>query len=114
MLFQKKKKNAGVDDELLRRLETLSFRYVTERDPETLREKRLGDGGAANVIDGEFVIVCGGRNVLRCPLDRVTAAELMNRSGLTAKGFDLDEGREKSVIAYYSDGSVGVDRAKRR
>lgn len=114
MLFQRKKKSAGIDEELLRRLETLSFRYVTERDPETLREKKLGDGGAVNVIGGEFVIVCGGKNVLRCPLGRVTAAELMNRSGLTAKGYDLDEGREKSVIAYYSDGAVRAAYAKQR
>lgn len=113
MLFQKKKKG-GVPEELLRRLAEVSFKYVTERDPETLREKRLGEEGAVNVMNGEFVIVCGGRNVLRCALGEVTAAELMNRSGLTVKGFDLDERREKSVIAYYSDGTVRAAYAKQR
>lgn len=65
-------------------------------------------------MNGEFVIVCGGRNVMRCRLDKVAAAELMNLSGMTVKGFDLDENREKSVIAYYSDGYVSAARAKQR
>lgn len=102
------RKKEKIDAQLLRRLENVPLLYVTERDPETFREKRLGKNGAVNLINGEFVIVCGGRNVFRGALGRVTAAELMNRAGVTVKGYDLDEKREKSVIAYYSDGTVGL------
>ncbi len=112
MLFQKKKKEK-IDPELLRRLEKIPLKYVTERDPETFREKKLGENGAVNFMDGAFVIVCGVKNVFRAALGEVTAAELMNRAGLTAKGYDLDEKREKSVIAYYSDGTVGVMNGKK-
>lgn len=112
MLFQKKKKER-IDPELLRRLENIPLKYVTERDPDTFREIRLGENGAVNLIDGEFVIVCGGKNVFRAALGEVTAAELMNRAGLTVKGYDLDGKREKSVIAYYSDGTVGVQNSKK-
>ncbi len=109
-----KKKPGGMPEEMLKKLDKCPVKYVTERDPETLREKKLGENGAVNIINGEFVIVCGGKNVIRCALGEVRAAELMNLSGLTVKGYDLDERREKSVIAYYSDGYVSAARAKRR
>lgn len=114
MLFGKKKSKGGMPEEMLKKLDKCPIKYVTERDPDTLREKRLGSEGAINVMNGEFVIVCGGRNVMRCDISEVKAAELMNLSGLTVKGFDLDEKREKSVIAYYSDGYVSAARAKQR
>ncbi len=114
MLFGKKKDKGGMPEEMLKKLNKCPIKYVTERDPETFREKRLGEEGAVNVINGELVIVCGGKNVIRCSLSEVKAAELMNLSGLTVKGFDLDEKRNKSVIAYYSDGYVSAAHAKQR
>lgn len=114
MLFGKKKKSDTMPLELLLKFDKCPIKYVTERDNETYREKKLGDNGALNVMNGEFVIVCGGKNVMRCDIKEVRAAELMNLSGMTVKGFDLDEKREKSVIAYYSDGYVSASRAKQR
>ncbi len=113
-MFGKKKDKGGMPEDMLKKLDKCPVKYVTERDPESFREKRLGEAGAINVMNGEFVIVCGGKNVMRCELSTVKAAELMNLSGLTVKGFDLDERREKSVIAYYSDGYVSTARAKQR
>ena len=114
MLFGKKKKQDGMSVDMLMKFDKTPIKYVTERDSETFREKKLGDNGALNVMNGEFVIVCGGVNVIRCELTKVKVAELMNLSGMTVKGFDLDEQREKSVIAYYSDGYVSASRARQR
>lgn len=112
MLFGKKKGQSGMDIKSLRALDKKPVKYVTERDSETYRELKLGDEGAINVSDTEFTIVCGGINVIRCGISEVNAAELMNKSGLTVKGYDLDSGREKSIIAYYSDGTVSADRKR--
>ena len=114
MLFGKKNKKDSMPREMLLKFDKCPIKYVTERDSETFREKKLGENGAVNIMDGEFVIVCGGINVMRCGMDDVRVAELMNLSGMTVKGFDLDEKREKSVIAYYSDGYVSAARAKQR
>ena len=107
-----KKKTAGMDVKSLRALDGKPVKYVTERDGETFREIKLGGEGAINTGGAEFTIVCGGVNVMRCALNEVQAAELMNKSGLTVKGNDLDSGRYKSIIAYYSDGVVSADRKK--
>lgn len=112
MLFGKKKNDRGMDIKSLRALDKKPVKYVTERDPETFRELKLGNEGAINISDTEFTVVCGGVNVIRCLLSEVNAAELMNKSGLTVKGRDLDSGREKSIIAYYSDGTVSADRKR--
>ncbi len=112
MLFGKNKTKSGMDIKSLHALDKKPVKYVTERDSETYRELRLGEEGAINVSDTEFTVVCGGVNVIRCKLTEVNAAELMNKSGLTVKGFDLDSGREKSIIAYYSDGTVSADRKR--
>ncbi len=112
MLFGKKNSRSGMDIKSLRMLDRKPVKYVTERDSETYRELKLGDEGAINVSDAEFTIVCGGVNVIRCKVSEVNAAELMNKSGLTVKGKDLDSGREKSIIAYYSDGTVSADRKR--
>ncbi len=114
MLFGKKKKQSGMPYDMLLKFDKTPIKYVTERDSETFREKKLGDEGAINVVNGEFFIVCGGINVMRCDAKEVRAAELMNLSGMTVKGYDLDEKREKSVIAYYSDGYVSAARARQR
>ena len=114
MFFKKKKNKDTMPMDLLLKFDKCPIKYVTERDNETFREKKLGENGAINVMNGEFVIVCGGINVMRCDVNEVRVAELMNLSGMTVKGYDLDEKREKSVIAYYSDGYVSAARAKQR
>ena len=113
MLFGKKK-NKGMDIKALKSLDKLPVKYVTERDNETFRENKLGNEGAINISETELTVVCGGVNTIRCRLSEVICAELMNLSGITIKGYDLDENREKSVIAYYSDGFVRSSAAKQR
>ena len=45
------------------RLDKRPLKYVTMRDPETYKEVRLGENGAVNIMDGDFVLVCLGRDV---------------------------------------------------
>ena len=111
MLFGKKK-TSGMDIKSLRALDGKAVKYVTERDSETFREIKVGDEGAINVSDTVFSIVCTGVNAIRCDIRDVNAAELMNKSGLTVNGIDLDSGKMRSVIAYYSDGTVSADRKR--
>ena len=80
-----------------------ALKYVTMRDSETYKEERLGENGAINIMDGDFCIVCSGKDVMRCPLSEVRVGELMNLSGITVKGVDKNSGREMSVIAYFAD-----------
>ncbi len=111
-MFGKKNKSAGMDIKSLRALDKKAVRYVTERDNDTFRELKVGNEGAINVSNTEFTVVCGGVNTIRCAISEVNAAELMNKSGLTIKGIDLDSGKVRSVIAYYSDGTVSASRKK--
>lgn len=114
MLFGKKKKPAGMNMKQLKELDKRPLKYVTERDGETMRELRLGTEGALNIIDDCLSVVCTGVTVFRCRLDNVSAAELMNLSGITLKGYDEDRKCDRSVIAYYSDGYVSAARAAQR
>ena len=105
MLFSKKK-NKQKDTMPLKAkiaLDKRPLKYVTMRDSETYKEIRLGENGAVNIMDGDFVLVCQGKDVMRCDLDEVRVAELMNLSGITVKGYDKTTGQEMSVIAYFAD-----------
>ena len=84
-------------------LDKRPLKYVTMRDSETYKEERLGENGAINIMDGDFCLVCSGRDVMRCPLDEVRVGELMNLSGITVRGVDKASGKEMSVIAYFAD-----------
>lgn len=84
-------------------LDKRPLKYVTMRDSETYKEIRLGENGAINIMDNDFVLVCLGKDVMRCDLDEVRVAELMNLSGITVKGFDKGTQKEMSVIAYFAD-----------
>lgn len=76
------------------RLDKRPLKYVTMRDPETYKEVRLGENGAVNIMDGDFVLVCLGRDVMRCDLSEVRVGELMNLSGITVKGIDKGTGKK--------------------
>ncbi len=104
-MFKKAKKQTvgsmSIKDKLA--LDKRPLKYVTERDSETYTERRLGENGAVNIMDGDFVLVCSGKDVMRCPTEEVNVGFLMNLSGITVKGKDKNSGREMSVIAYFAD-----------
>lgn len=107
MALFKKKKASGMSTDALRKMDRTPLRLVNERDSETARETRLGENGAVNIMDGDFVLVCGGKDVFRAPLDKVSVGELMNLSGFTASYTD-EQGKRRSVIAYYTDGHISM------
>lgn len=106
-MFLKKKKKSSMTAEQIKKLDKRQLKYVTQRDYETGGEKKLGDGGGVNIIDGNFTIVCLGKTVFSAPLKEVTAGELMDLSGFTAYYTDKD-GERISIVAKYSDGNVGL------
>lgn len=93
--------------EQLKKLDKRQLKYVTQRDYETGGERKLGDGGGVNIIDGVFTVVCLGKTVFSAPLTQVTAGELMDLSGFTAYYTD-EKGERISIVAKYSDGTVGL------
>lgn len=104
-MFFKKKKKSSMTAEQLKKLDKRQLKYVTQRDYETGGEKRLGEGGAVNIIEGRFTIVCLGKTVFSAPLSEVSAGELMDLSGFTAYYID-EKGERVSIVAKYSDGKV--------
>ncbi|HBH96155.1 MAG TPA: hypothetical protein DDX91_10415 [Ruminococcaceae bacterium] len=106
-MFFKKKKSSSMTVEQLKKLDKRQLKYVTQRDYETGGERKLGDGGGVNIIDGVFTVVCLGKTVFSAPLTQVTAGELMDLSGFTAYYTD-EKGERISIVAKYSDGTVGL------
>lgn len=62
-------------------------------------EITLGGKGGASVCGGELVIVCDGKEVFRCDIKGITAAQLMSGNGCDIKG--LSSGETRHIIAYY-------------
>ncbi len=62
-------------------------------------EITLGGSGGASVAGGELVIVCDGKEVFRCEIKGITAAQLMSGNGCDIKGFS--GGEKRHIIAYY-------------
>lgn len=110
MLFKKKNKGC-MTVEQLKKLDKTTLKYVTERDHESGRERKLGDAGAVNVIGNDFTIVCLGKTVFSAPLSEVRAGELMDLSGFTASYTDQN-GNRRSIVAKYTDGTVALSHKK--
>lgn len=62
-------------------------------------EITLGGKGGASVCGGELVIVCDGKEVFRCDIKGITAAQLMSGNGCDIKG--ISGGEKRHIIAYY-------------
>ena len=110
MLFKKKNKGC-MTVEQLKKLDKTTLKYVTERDGDTGREKKLGDAGAVNIMGNDFTIVCLGKTVFSAPLNEVRAGELMDLSGFTAS-YDAPDGTRRSIVAKYTDGTVALSGRK--
>lgn len=110
MLFKKKNKG-GMTAEQLKKLDKTTLKYVTERDQESGREKKLGDAGAVNIMGGDFTVVCLGKTVFRAPLSEVKVGELMDLSGFTAS-YNAPDGTRRLIVAKYTDGTVAISKRK--
>ena len=103
MFGNKKRSKNTMSQKDITKFDKRPLKYVTMRDPDTYKEIRLGANGAVNIMDGDLVLVCMGRDVMRCGLSEVCVGELMNLSGLTVTGIDKTSGKEMSVTAYFAD-----------
>ncbi len=105
MLFFSKKK---VDtqkrheiDTVVKRVMAKQFSHVTQRDMSTYEELIIGKNGGLAEHEDELLIICDGHEVFRCNRYEVKIGELMSLNGATISGFDKNENKEKSLVAYY-------------
>jgi hypothetical protein len=98
-IFSKKKN----DDlySVLRKIDGKRIEYVTERNYETYEETVLGHNGAINCFDDKIVVMCDAHIVFCAKVEGLKFGELMSHDGVTFSGFDIDEGRNRSIVAYY-------------
>ncbi|HAN21739.1 MAG: hypothetical protein A2Y15_00455 [Clostridiales bacterium GWF2_36_10] len=75
-------------------------RYILERGEDDV-EIVIGKGGFLSVVGDELSVVCGEKTLFKAKVDNLLAWEFMSLEGVTLKGFDLIQGRERTVLAYY-------------
>ena len=98
-LFQKKKKSAQSESEMLiRSRHGRTLAYMTRRDRASNNETVLAKSGVINIVENEIVISCDNDIVFRAPVDKIKAYELMNLSGINL----VYEG--ECYVAYYTKG----------
>lgn len=97
MLFGKKKK-VSESAQLLTMRNGREIKLLTLRDRMSNNETVLAKEGIINVVENELVISCGNDILMRAPLERLRAYELMNLSGINI--IDGDD----SYVAYYTKG----------
>lgn len=76
------------------------IKYVTERigDVETV----IGRNGGLNIRNDEFIVYASSDIIFRCPVDELTASELLSKDGVVLSGPDLEHGGvHRSIIAFY-------------
>ena len=77
------------------------IKYVTERD-DSGAESVIGKEGSLCLRDGELIVYASMDILFRCPVEKLTASELMSLDGVILTGPDAEHGgRERTVIAYY-------------
>ncbi len=75
-------------------------RYVTERRNDV--EEVIGKEGSLCLRDDELLVYASSEVLMRCPVEKLTAAELLSKDGVILTGPDLEHGGVlRTVIAYY-------------
>lgn len=82
------------------RLHEKHIRYLLERDSDG-EERIIAREGFIHVSNDELAVICGEKVMFRTVVLQMEAWEFMSLEGATITGFDLDEGRERTVMAYY-------------
>lgn len=106
MLWFKKKPPKNTDSPEFRlymcqKLDGRGLKYVLERDPEK-GDRVIGKGGVLSLYQGDFTVVCGGKALFVCKADELCAWEFMSLDGATLTGFDKVQGKERTILAYYT------------
>lgn len=86
---------------MCRKLDGMSLKYVLERDP-VKGDRVIGKGGVLSLFEGDFSVISGGVTLFCCKADELLAWEFMSLDGATLTGFDKIQGKERTVMAYYT------------
>lgn len=65
-------------------------------------EKIIGRNGGISVNGNDVVILLEAKEVFRCKVSDFKAGTLMSGNGVDINSFDINEGRQRHIIAYYS------------
>ena len=76
------------------------LKYVVERT-EDKGDIVVGQAGSINVRLGFIYVVSGGKTVMISAVDETSVNELYSGDGVIITGFDNEDKREKSIIAFY-------------
>ncbi len=100
-LLSKKPNSRAAALERMKSLDGRAIKYVTERIDNV--DEVVGREGAISVKDGELILFSSFDIQFRCPLDLLSANDLMSLDGVVLCGPDLEHGgNERTVIAYYT------------
>jgi len=86
---------------MCKKLDGRALKYVLERDPQK-GDYVIGKGGVLSLYQGEFSVVCGGKALFVCKAEELHAWEFMSLDGATLTGYDTVQGKERTVMAYYT------------
>lgn len=76
------------------------IRYALEREADNT-EKIIGREGFLSVSGDEFLVIASGDVLFRAKIDSLSAWEFLSLQGVVLTAFDLIQGRERTVLAYY-------------
>ena len=95
--FSKRKKQ---QQKQILSLHGMAIKYVTER--KTDNDDVVGRGGSISIRDGVLIIFASSEIVFRCPVEQVTASQLLSGDGVVIEGPDSEHGGIiRKLIAYY-------------
>ncbi len=77
------------------------LRYVLERG-ENNDERIIGQEGFISIVGNDLVVHASGQEKFRTPIDTMSAWEFMSLQGATITGFDQLQGKERTILVYYT------------
>ena len=102
MFFGKISKEVKFRRKMAKKLHGMHIKYVMERLPDE-DDVIIGREGALLIRDDEFIVFSSQHDVFRSKIDQTDFSELMSLGGAIISGTDLLSGKERSVIAHYTD-----------
>ena len=84
-----------------KKLDGMTLKYVLERNDDGV-ETVIGKGGVISLYEGDLSVICGEKTLFTCKADELSAWEFMSLNGATLTGYDKVQGRERTILAYYT------------
>ena len=87
---------------VLARIDGKAVKYVARRSADGTAEQILGKTGRINVLEGQIVVMCDGRETFRCRLADTSVGELLSLGGVVLTGVNALTGAPDTAVAYYT------------